>query len=330
MCTLSGLLGLMRRQELRGGTALSDKLGGFIYHAMVTSSLAYLASYRRPSSSRQDDLDERKRNLQNIVSRITPESISYDVRNLCYSSLAPTVFLRHEDTLYVASRGSTTAKDWVADLNFHLKSVDAGSSLPSPAQVHAGFLGAFKEQVETVLNFIDNEATAGLGRVIFCGHSLGGAVAQLLGLAYAHSKRNLGRRDFETTVVTFGCPRIGDMDLSDHLHERVAHWRLFVDEDPVAGVPSSTMKELWPSGDPVIYAHHAARESWCLEYKGCATRCGATVPEVKWEHLRVKAAHRHALGTYAMRLLQHRDACGTPGREEMRAATGSRQAPVGS
>jgi len=164
-------------------------------------------------------------------------------------------------------------------------------------------------QARAVLDKVDDEA--GERTVVFCGHSLGGAVALLLGLACALRRRQSGSNETIATVMTFGCPRIGDEDLRRHLKEFIDHRRLFVDEDSIAGMPSSTIKELcvWSQRDE--YASHVAKEHWLLPVTGCANTSGSTLPSVTSALRHMHYLDRHALATYATKLVEHRESCET-------------------
>lgn len=79
--------------------------------------------------------------------------------------------------------------------------------------VHAGFLNSALALLPGVTDWL-NSVTAARTRLLICGHSLGGAIANLVAADV--------RPD---SLVTFGCPRVGDDEFVDfllnHLHLQI-------------------------------------------------------------------------------------------------------------
>lgn len=71
--------------------------------------------------------------------------------------------------------------------------------------VHAGFLKSAQALLPCVTDWL-NKMTAKRARLLICGHSLGGAIATLLAADV--------RPD---SLITFGCPRVGDDEFADFL-----------------------------------------------------------------------------------------------------------------
>eukprot|EP00168_Porphyra_purpurea_P018900 TRINITY_DN7258_c0_g1_i1.p4 TRINITY_DN7258_c0_g1~~TRINITY_DN7258_c0_g1_i1.p4 ORF type:complete len:174 (+),score=39.50 TRINITY_DN7258_c0_g1_i1:765-1286(+) len=165
-------------------------------------------------------------------------------------------------------------------------------------------------------------------KIIFCGHSLGGAVAQLFSLAYAHRRRQGGSGDSVATVITFGCPRVGDTTLRDRLEEDHRHWRLFARDDPIAGVPSPDNLVLSASTSAQRYVEHASEDNWCLPADGCAESCCSTEPRVRLFVVKTVLNHeKHKVKTYAKRLVDHRALRPTENPGAAVAVTGAAQVP---
>jgi len=120
---------------------------------------------------------------------------------------------REEGTFYIAFGGSDSKVDWLRT-NFDVKS-DAypfakecmGDS--EEMKVHQGFLNAWKSIRERVWTILSDMMLrkAGSGRLVICGHSLGGALATLAApdlacLVETQYKQRL-------SVITFGAPKVG-------------------------------------------------------------------------------------------------------------------------
>ncbi len=126
------------------------------------------------------------------------------------------------DRIVVAFRGSVK-KNWLQ--NFQILLSDYSSTC-SHCKVHQGFLkhsnsllGGVLEAVTKLLLKYPNVT------ILITGHSLGGALAQLLGLQI--------KKAFNTTLslYTFGSPRVGNKQLAEFTdrtfrgHFRVVNWK---------------------------------------------------------------------------------------------------------
>jgi len=300
----------------------ADSLHQYTYDALLISFLAKRAEYRRFSVAAVhagvEALNAVVRNEFHTAGSALPD---YQVLRLCCSWLSPTALVRHQNTLYVASRGTRSLLDVMTDVSIRLRRVVTNDRLPQPARVHAGFRRALRGQVQAVMAMIEHEPRE--LNVVFCGHSLGGAVAQLLGLAYAHERRRTGMPAYVSTVISFGCPRIGDADLGGHLDGLINHRRLFVEGDPIAAVPSHTVVELRFFGRVATrYAPHTAREHWQLPPTGCAERTNDATAPTAASVSAVRRVARHALTNYAARLTEHRGASRTAWNAQRRRERG--------
>lgn len=153
--------------------------------------------------------------------------------------------------LTVSIRGSHTIQNFITDIIFRAEAVDR--EFCAGCRVHAGFLYAYKEIVArvraAVADALDKYPSH---RVRVTGHSLGGAVATLLGAT-------LRRRGVACDTYTYGAPRVGDeafvrwLDALDNGRlRRLTHYN-----DPVPQLPPilfnyrHTSPELWLGGGPV-------------------------------------------------------------------------------
>jgi len=123
----------------------------------------------------------------------------------------------HEGHTILAVEGTFEKSDWLTNLKFLLKSDD----------VHRGFKqNANRTLAELVCDY---EALDKSRKLVFAGHSLGGATATVLAdLMLPHNKN--------IAIVTAGSPRPGGMRLRERLKE-VEHWRFVHGNDIVPGTP---------------------------------------------------------------------------------------------
>jgi hypothetical protein len=117
--------------------------------------------------------------------------------------------------IFIAFAGTSTKTDW---LKTNLKFGDATypeSWVCSPggtggAKVHAGFLSAYSSVREKTLKMISDYVlrTAASGKIIVCGHSLGGALAAIAAIdIMCHLEPAQKSR---VQVISFGSPHVGD------------------------------------------------------------------------------------------------------------------------
>mmetsp|Transcript_24238 Transcript_24238/g.33242 ORF Transcript_24238/g.33242 Transcript_24238/m.33242 type:complete len:386 (+) Transcript_24238:235-1392(+) len=117
---------------------------------------------------------------------------------------------------------------------FALDDVEKKKSL---FQAGAGFVEAYydiREIVqngESMMNIFCNEADTCGGRVLIVGHSLGGAMAQIMA-----SELSLMRPEYKIALVTFGQPRLFSIK-SAQQKWNFEHWRAVNDGDPVPTLP---------------------------------------------------------------------------------------------
>lgn len=140
-------------------------------------------------------------------------------------------YVEYDDVLLVCFRGTESKHDVLADLNF-MKVPFKLDHLPEEAwpEVHEGF----KNQFDSVCGKIDDVCSRA-ERIVFCGHSLGGALATLASLHFAY--KNLGAN---VSCVTFGSPRVGDVNFVRLFDHKIKMSLRYVnDNDPVPCLPTS-------------------------------------------------------------------------------------------
>ena len=95
------------------------------------------------------------------------------------------------------------------------------------AQVHSGFYECFLALKPKVENFLDRtlkvaDSEKQVDEILFVGHSLGGAIASLMGMSLApkYEKETLNFR-----VVSVGAPKIGNQALQNLFKQRFFDFR---------------------------------------------------------------------------------------------------------
>lgn len=191
--------------------------------------------------------------------------------------------------------GTETWQQFIGDV---LGSVQA-SQPPIPGQValYWGQLG------QRVWGEIGAQVAAALPgrRLVLMGHSLGGAVAQVVA---ALAARQLGT---DLRVFVLGCPRVGNPAFASSFGPSQV-WRVATTYDPVAEVPPPLWGGLslplpWP-GPPVAVIYQHAGNGYALDAAGTLSVQGAGLPLGSVAALLISgdASTRHSIDTYAGRL----------------------------
>jgi hypothetical protein len=123
-------------------------------------------------------------------------------------------------TIYVAFSGTDSKVDWIRtnfDVEAERYAVECGQNAPpsTPPVVHKGFLKAWKSIEEPVWDKISQVMLrlGGSGKVVVCGHSLGGAMATIAGADLFCKVETGYQKSF--SVITFGSPRVGNASFRD-------------------------------------------------------------------------------------------------------------------
>lgn len=110
----------------------------------------------------------------------------------CVNTDTQAIIRRCSRFMFIAFRGTSNGKDVRQDLKRIQEENGHGD-------VHEGFLQCYlsiKQQLQAVLNSAKRKEL----KVIFTGHSLGGAIAQLAAV------------DHKASCIAFGSPKVGDQD----------------------------------------------------------------------------------------------------------------------
>ena len=152
-----------------------------------------------------------------------------DVDAQCFS-------INHHTTLIVSFRGTESIQDWITDAMVLQVPMDLHHVEETKRPlVHHGFLTQFRSIEQDITRIIhDYVVKTEMPRIIFTGHSLGGALATLAtveyGLKYSH---------IPISCVTFGSPRVGNTEFVSYFNHVVDESLRFVNqEDPIPGIPT--------------------------------------------------------------------------------------------
>ncbi|EMR64488.1 putative lipase protein [Eutypa lata UCREL1] len=144
-------------------------------------------------------------------------------------------FVSVDDTnkLIVTSfKGSSSIRNWITDFVF----LQIPCDLTLGCLLHAGFSTAWEEVADEVLAGVKAAKAANPSyKIIFTGHSLGGAVATV-GAGYVREED--GGSSYDIDIYTYGSPRPGNRAFVEHVSEQAGlEFRVTHTDDPVPRLP---------------------------------------------------------------------------------------------
>jgi hypothetical protein len=174
--------------------------------------------------------------------------------------------------IVAAFRGTASVQSAIYDLKFWQSEADwqskwpafvrqSNARLPSGLKVHAGFEASYVPIRSTIQSSVVKLAKQFPDyQIVFTGHSLGGAMAQMAAVDYHDVNGNADR----ISLYTYGAPRVGNDD-----------WARFVDNLPF----SNRMYRITRDGDPVPhlpliamgYLH--SKQNFLLRDSGETSQC---------------------------------------------------------
>lgn len=138
---------------------------------------------------------------------------------------------RADDHIVVALRGTSTLANLSTDLDIAYTSAFGGS-------VHRGFREAAQTVFDVVRTGIAAQTPMPADRIWITGHSLGGALAILLGELFDSSPITVAARTvLAPAVVTFGAPKVGDATFVANCPIKQRLVQFANDNDPVPYTP---------------------------------------------------------------------------------------------
>lgn len=134
-------------------------------------------------------------NVDNVLKFFNFNDIEtiYD-RNKC-------LVFSNDQTLYLVIRGSANLYDWIQDLKFSSSNLTINDI--SIGDIHSGFKECYLNVIDEIKAIVKSEMKE---NIIFLGHSLGGAIAELCALDL-----RLQYSDINFQLITFGCPKVGNI-----------------------------------------------------------------------------------------------------------------------
>jgi len=225
--------------------------------------------------SRPDDLDDQK-NMANycsdLVIRIETQGENTNVPKMTKGPMlyylpnqSPIggIWMDDKSTMWISLKGTTTVEEWTQDLQYHQVSLENG------VMIHEGFDTICNSILDTVKNSITKHNPS---NIVITGHSLGAAIATVLGYHLNNPSINL-------QVYTFASPRVGNKKFC----EAVSLFKLFryVNTcDIIPTLPPSVSPNFTNTNQPYIY-----------------TDCGTMIPFTKnWNSL----LNNHMMGIYTV------------------------------
>jgi hypothetical protein len=158
---------------------------------------------------------------------IKSNNLNVNISNKIDLGLPNILHSKKDNKLFISFPGIRTNDDKLNCLNFKLKYIEDIKS-----NIHKGFSDIFyklKDEVDLIININLNE----INEIIFCGHSLGGAIAKLFSL-YCKLTYSL-----KVYCYTFACPIIGDDTFSNMLNNNLNNlFTLCCEKDFLIRIPS--------------------------------------------------------------------------------------------
>jgi len=146
--------------------------------------------------------------------------------------------LSKKDVMFIAFRGTDNTRNWIRDGNILL------TSEFEEEKVHPGFKGAYdlidSKLEEDAVKYLKTNKS--LKRVVFTGHSLGGALATLAVLKMSRIlTEKFPKRNLTYYLITFGSPRVGSPGFAtkvNNIENLIANVRFIYGNDVVTKVPN--------------------------------------------------------------------------------------------
>lgn len=159
----------------------------------------------------------------------------FEVLKTYERGIAKGILAKSSDFAVLVFRGSVNIEDWRVNLDFGLAQIETDIGI---VRIHKGFLNAYRE-FEAELHADINEIIGKNIGLYICGHSLGGALAQIASAAL--------KIDNLAACYSFGAPRIGTSKFDEYV--KCPHYRIVNSWDVVPAIPYSFFGRYKHSGD---------------------------------------------------------------------------------
>lgn len=202
-------------------------------HALL-SRLCY-SSLQKVIDTQNDCRTEHKL-LQEFIKGVCNEPVLIEPETPCEDTQV--LVFNHETAVYVCFRGSSSTQDFLADVDIRRYCLDkeCNVAIPAGVTIHQGFFEQYRAIQEPLFTAIETMLKdRGDVSISICGHSLGGALAQI---AAAHIRLHPSFKTHPISCITFGAPRVGNNKFCSWYEScidtslRIVHWY-----DPVPNLP---------------------------------------------------------------------------------------------
>lgn len=161
------------------------------------------------------------------------DTIGATLHATIHAGAAHCYMFKKDKTVYFASRGT----DIKSLTNIIMDARFMPVWEPGFGFLHKGFLGWADLLWDEVAAYLVTDGFQA-ERVVFTGHSAGGAVSNIMATRASGILKSTGRA--KPIMVTFGAPRVGTLGFSIVIGRLTEHYRVTNNNDPVTHVP------IWP------------------------------------------------------------------------------------
>ncbi len=143
----------------------------------------------------------------------------------------------HPSTVYICFRGSSSFKDFTANIDVQRFCLFNNCSVPVPKDVtiHEGFFEQFRAVESSLYALLETMLPSSPSHICVCGHSLGSALAQITAVHLA-SHPSFSKHDI--SCYSFGGPRVGNKAFADWFNSCVhENYRIVHQNDPIPNIP---------------------------------------------------------------------------------------------
>jgi len=183
--------------------------------ALVLSGCAFTNQWLDMSGDRGTRIDLPV-NIEELVEMATYckdiyDNSLYEIRNNEYAYNV----IENRGVTIIIFRGTNNRENIITDLDFRVIEDEK-----LDVELHRGFRYATEKLYNEIIKKYELEQT-----IYLTGHSLGGAIAQIMGLWFEED-------GYEVQIYTFGSPKISNTDFGDDVH-----FRVYLEDDPVPYLP---------------------------------------------------------------------------------------------
>lgn len=152
-----------------------------------------------------------------------------------YNKELKAVIVVFRGTIFSDSKSNLNAANLKANLKFSKVDIE---SICTNCKIHKGYNLVFESIKENFMISLNTVLLKYPFKIIFTGHSLGGALTTLALTHYSSIAKNY----YPFGLVTFGSPRVGNFEFSNYINQQTTSLNLRVTfrDDPVVCIPLST------------------------------------------------------------------------------------------